>query len=295
VITLGSDELAFSSISEALKFGHFDLAIVAIPNDQHFVTIKELLFRRVPVLKEKPLALSCDEMEAYDLLSNANLTALIVAQQRRYHPAFQLLKKWLPLIGRPRYADYTFCINDKNNSWYWDKARGGGCWLGLGWHACWLFSFLFGKGRDLTLTRLGGKKVGWTYDTEDTCLLSGLFSESCAVRALLSVTSPVKKEELLLEGTEGVISLSRNSISLFAANGDRIEHRDVCVNNADLYIEQLRSTFDALASGLTGIDQESRLAFDNHFQAAHNEGTEQKILAVSRLNRIEVFTEENLR
>lgn len=269
--TLESDELTFISLSKALEFEHYDLSIVALPNDQHLAATTQLLLKKIPVLKEKPLALSVHEAQIYDHLTSENSTALFIAQQRRYHPAFQLLKKWLPNIGRARYADYTFCLNDKNNSWYWDKARGGGCWLGLGWHACWLFTFLFGEGRDLTLTCLAGKRIGWNYDTEDTCLLSGIFSEDCTVRALLSVTNPVKKEELILEGTDGVICMSRDDISLFSANGTMIEHQEFSTNNnVELYVEQLRSTLETLRNGFFGVDNESRLTFDAHLRATQS-------------------------
>lgn len=127
--------------------------------------------------------------------------------------------------------------------------------------------FCLGGGRDIVLTRLGGKSIGWSYDTEDTCLFSGLFNENCTVRALLSVTSPVKKEELTLEGTDGVICMSRSSISLFGANGSTVEYQEFFACNRDLYVEQLLSTLETLRSGFSGIDSESLLTFNTHLRA----------------------------
>jgi len=70
-----------------------DAASVVVPTCYHMAVASEFLKRGIPLLVEKPLALSLQEADALVHLADANKTILQVGHIERFNPAFEEIQK----------------------------------------------------------------------------------------------------------------------------------------------------------------------------------------------------------
>lgn len=96
-------------LSSHLEFpGKVDAALIAVPNALHAPVTIELLERGIPVLVEKPMALSladCDRMIAAAARSGATLA---VGLGRRFFPAYRFVKRLLDEGGLGELQSFEF-------------------------------------------------------------------------------------------------------------------------------------------------------------------------------------------
>ena len=85
-----SDE---SVLTASIAGKEFDFAVVATPASSHYGYAKFFLERKIPVLVEKPLAISGEEAQELVALSEQNNTLLFVAQSECFNPLFLNFRK----------------------------------------------------------------------------------------------------------------------------------------------------------------------------------------------------------
>lgn len=85
-----SDE---SVLTASIAGKEFDFAVVATPASSHYGYAKFFLERKIPVLVEKPLAISGEEAQELVTLSEQNHTLLFVAQSECFNPLFLNFRK----------------------------------------------------------------------------------------------------------------------------------------------------------------------------------------------------------
>ena len=71
--------------------GEIDAAVVAVPTEQHYAVVRELLAAKVNVLVEKPLARSVKEADELVALAHRKRAVLQVGHLERFNPAFRAL------------------------------------------------------------------------------------------------------------------------------------------------------------------------------------------------------------
>lgn len=76
-------------------FGQVDGVIVAVPHNHHARVTLDFLQRGIPVLVEKPMAMSVAECQQMIAAAAANNVALAVGQVRRFYDSSQLVKRLL--------------------------------------------------------------------------------------------------------------------------------------------------------------------------------------------------------
>jgi len=85
---------AFSSINEAFSASQIDVVCIAVPDEYHYQTIKQLFdFDIKLIFAEKPLAKTISQGEELLQLSTKKNIAIAVNYSRRYVPEFQEIKK----------------------------------------------------------------------------------------------------------------------------------------------------------------------------------------------------------
>lgn len=78
----------FSTLNELVKDHQFDAAIIALPTDTHLQAVKELARNGIPMLLEKPMALTTEDSEKIkDVIGSYNARCM-VGLTGRFHPEF---------------------------------------------------------------------------------------------------------------------------------------------------------------------------------------------------------------
>ena len=85
-----SDE---SVLAASIAGKEFDFAVIASPASTHYAYAKFFLERKIPVLVEKPLAISGEEAQELVGISQKNDTLLFVAQSECFNPIFLNFRK----------------------------------------------------------------------------------------------------------------------------------------------------------------------------------------------------------
>ena len=85
-----SDE---SVLAASIAGKEFDFAVIASPATTHYAYAKFFLERKIPVLVEKPLAISGEEAQELVDISQKNDTLLFVAQSECFNPIFLNFRK----------------------------------------------------------------------------------------------------------------------------------------------------------------------------------------------------------
>lgn len=128
-----------------------DAVIVASGNDSHFDLTMAALDRGLPVLCEKPLALTAGEATAMADRAAEVGVATLVPFTYRYMPTNQYVKRLIDegFLGRPFHLNlryFTGFANDPGYSWRFDRDLAGSGVLGdLGSHWLHVARWLFGE------------------------------------------------------------------------------------------------------------------------------------------------------
>jgi predicted dehydrogenase/nucleoside-diphosphate-sugar epimerase len=101
-----------ASVEEALAAGGLDAAHVLAPPDLHAATALPFLRAGLPVLLEKPLAVSGAECRALTEAAAASGAALGVNQNFVFHPAFAAARRRISAgeFGRPRFVECLYNV-----------------------------------------------------------------------------------------------------------------------------------------------------------------------------------------
>lgn len=102
----------FTSVAEAIAAGGFDRAHVLVPPDRHGEAALPLLQAGIPVLLEKPLAVSQAECDTLLAAVAETGTALGVNQNFVHHPAFVRLSSRIAkgAFGQPRFIGCVYNV-----------------------------------------------------------------------------------------------------------------------------------------------------------------------------------------
>lgn len=145
----------FGSITDLIRWGQFDAAVVSTPHFLHFDNAAELVRAGFPVLVEKPLCISTAEVRELSGLADKSGVAVVAGQTRRHEPDIQSVKAFVDdpdRFGAVRSFDLqgrqdlrTYVAKVGLSHWLLDGQRsGGGVTVAIGVHAIDLMRFLSG-------------------------------------------------------------------------------------------------------------------------------------------------------
>lgn len=86
---------AYDSIDAMLDSGTIDAAIIATPHAMHIEQASRLVSQQIPVLVEKPLAISVAELRELRTLAEANNTLVVAGQMHRFDRVNVLARRWM--------------------------------------------------------------------------------------------------------------------------------------------------------------------------------------------------------
>lgn len=140
----------YASIDKMLDCKELDGVIVLLPHDVHLAACSEAAVRGIPILLEKPIALTVAEADEIISVCEENNAMLLVGQTGLFHPDFEKTVEIIQsgLIGKPVFAQA------KSTQWLhfkpWDFRRskaktGGGCWMDCAGHLVYRLREIFGE------------------------------------------------------------------------------------------------------------------------------------------------------
>lgn len=261
VFTYDIDDEPVSEIKNDFKFLELSslneikdqdvLCVLCTPNNTHDEIIKRLvdINSEVVILKEKPI----NEGQLVDLVG------LHIAQQRFFNKSYVFAKKNIDLIGKISYFDYQYTLNDNEESWYWDKKRGGGCFLNVGWHFIFIINWFFGEPITMTVEKIKTGRKSFEYDTDDTVFIDAKYNNFFG-KAYLSVADSSKRDSFRIIGDKGTIEVNKKECNIYGQDGKIIKKDDG--NEMLSYMEQLWKACSNEKNNLTELKVINNLTND---------------------------------
>ena len=217
----------FTDISSMISSKSLDCAYVAVPHYQSSTIVNQFLSAKIHVVKEKPAAMTADELKLFQELAISNAVSFSTASQMRYNEQAQQMQHWLPLIGRVRFAEGIMTIPVRDLGAGWRASRilsGGGVLIDLGWHLVDLVVKLLGDRTipNVEFAQLLHTRRSQEYDCEDTArailninnrqLATEKGIISCSI--FVSRLGPTKKTQLTIYGEYGSLRLEDDSAEI---------------------------------------------------------------------------------
>lgn len=203
---------------------------MALPHhiyEQHWSVITSL---HKPLLKEKPLGRDLYEARAFMLTAENQNCGLMTAIQRREHPSYQFLLKYIQdnqikidEIHAHLHLGKGKVSGDQENNLMWrgNKSQaGGGALLDAGYHLIDLIQYIVGDFDVISATMSNGKQADNGVDIEDRSWLMGRSSNTWIMLDTWVQGEEnghggfIKSEEIILRCQQGVIRANREGVWL---------------------------------------------------------------------------------
>ena len=198
---------------------------VAVPHYSYAEIIPKLLSARIHVLKEKPAAMTPEELLLFQDLARSTMVILNTAGQRRYGSPMARMKEWLHLLGEVSYieAKLKICISDLAEGWRAKSAlAGGGALADIGWHLVDMVTGLATIGQNdvpvVEWSRLYHVRQIEKHDCEDSAeVILGFPSQSNRTTAHLTISriGHEEKEEIICTGEKGVMTYDGKTVHVY--------------------------------------------------------------------------------
>lgn len=186
--------------------GEADFAYVASPNDRHAADVAELGRRGLPVLCEKPLAVSAEAARAIGDHAAAAGAVVGVAFQNRQHPAHVRARRLVAdgRLGRLRSVNVSGCLPALEVPAWYDDARtsGGGILPMSGVHRIDLVRFITGEDF-ATVSAVTGHHRNAAYD--DSATIAATLAGGAGCSFVFGLDMPYGDDRIAVHGTEGSI------------------------------------------------------------------------------------------
>ncbi|KAL9611162.1 MAG: hypothetical protein Q9167_004184 [Letrouitia subvulpina] len=230
----------FSSVEELLEWNGrtaqhpIQAVYVAVPHHCYPHIVPNLLSARLHLLKEKPAAITPEELLLYQRLAESHSVILSTAGQRRYSCEMARMKEWLPLVGDIHFieARRKLCIADLGEGWRAHSAfAGGGAMADVGWHLTDMVIGLANVGQNcvpkVAYSRLFRVRRTQDYDCEDSAEVILDFPMSfkkTTAKLTVSRIGHNEVEEIIITGERGVLTFDGNEVSVQFEHENGREH-----------------------------------------------------------------------
>jgi predicted dehydrogenase len=206
--------LVFGDARELLAGGPLDIAIVAVPTDDHLESVRELVAAGVSVLVEKPLAASSAQArEIVELCAAAGVHGA-VGHVERFNPALLELRRRVHEEGQ---LGDVFLIATERVGPFPDRVRDVGVVKDLATHDLDLVRWL-GRSPVERLAAQTQHKMGREH--EDLVLVTGRLESGVSFNSVVDWLSPTKVRRTRILGERGMLVADTLTADLtFYANG----------------------------------------------------------------------------
>ena len=212
--TVQDSTLVYGSIAELLGAGPLDLAIVAVPTEEHLPAARELAAAGVSVLVEKPLAATAGEARALIAAIEAAGVRAAVGHVERCNPALLELRR---RVGQGQLGE-VFMIATERVGPFPARVQDVGVVKDLATHDLDLVRWL----GDAPIERVAAQtqhRMGRAH--EDLVLVTGRLTSDVAFNVNVDWLSPTKVRRTRILGERGMLVADTLTSDLtFFANGE---------------------------------------------------------------------------
>ena len=261
-----------------------DGVVICVPNSRHASMTRDALRSDIHVLKEKPFALVPRQGQLLTELARSRNRLFRIAQQRLYDPFYHTARGWLDRIGSPRHIEYTFQIRDCASCWYAHASQGGGCWYGLGWHACWVLCFFGGRPEVVRMQqhrRLHPDSGEWV---DDRCHMECRYSNGLTGRIHVGLTADKKQEGVLIRGDQGNMRLTRETVQIEDLHRQPVDRFTSDKDRIGQYTRQLAEFVRLSSNELPSVDPLTMDVWATHEAALQSAGRQSDWISVNWLD-----------
>jgi len=205
--------LVFATLEDALAAGPIDLAVVAVPTEDHLAAARDLAGRGIHVLIEKPLAATAAEAREIIAACDAAGVRGAVGHVERFNPALIELRKRI----RDGQLGEIFLIATERSGPFPDRIKDVGVVKDLATHDLDIVRWLGGA-----IARVSAQtqhRMGRVH--EDMVLVNGSLTSGVSFNCLVDWLSPTKVRRTRVLGERGMLVADTLTADLtFYANGD---------------------------------------------------------------------------
>lgn len=254
----GRDYKKLKQISDKFKIGSiytdlskmvdeciFDFAVVCSPPFLHLEQATQLISAKIPILLEKPAALSAKDVKRLIVLSQNNKTEVRIAHHLRFSPILQIVRNLISdgKLGKLLSAsmEWSFKLNRSSQNALWKlnpALNGPTCISDAGVHCFDIAVSLFGQG---TLLNLAIQDTG-NDKTVEKLVLTSVHGDVLVTTACSRLYGPYSNR-LCITGTKGEILIPEFFSEQPAVNGV-------------LYIGNKKEIINSVAENLYQIEVE---------------------------------------
>jgi len=204
--------------------GSIDAAIIASPHSTHVPIGLDLLAAGVPILVEKPLGTSTEDIRALHDVSAHTSVPVAVNHTRRFMPATAEIRRLVRegALGEPQRTDVAegnpFAWPAATASMFGRRSEGRGIILDVGVHVLDLMTWWFGP--DLNLDAYRDDSFGGSEAAAQVELSSGPFTISIRLSWLAK-----QRNTYLIEGTEATLEWGIYDLDLVSITSRRTGRR----------------------------------------------------------------------
>lgn len=240
---LFNPEKVCGSYEEVLEDPEVDAVYIPLPNALHCEWTIRAAKKRKHILCEKPLGINAEEVRKMFDAAKSNGVILMEAFAYRQSPLAKKVKELADkgTVGRIKFIDSHFCINQKNKADIrFNRSLGGGATYDVGCYNLNLIRYITGK--EPTAVLASGKMDEKSGVDESSCVIldfdDGIKAVSCA-----SLVTDLRSEYTIL-GDEGSIHVpavfnQSGDIRISIKKGSNIKEMVInCPDNYMLEIEQ---------------------------------------------------------
>jgi predicted dehydrogenase len=246
------DAVPLPSHGELVESGLVDAVVVASPHHEHCEQVVDLSAAGLPVLVEKPMALTVTDCERMVRAAADGGVPLAVGHLQRYLPTVATARRLLAegRIGRPRLFVERRSVRYESGShpaWFFDPvtAGAGGILLNLGAHSIdKLFFFTGSRTARPTSARTSGDAV-----VTDVAVTLDVADDVHATIVLTGTGLPAR-EEMEVVGSTGGMRISRvDGVSVFE-RGEVVDHLPAAADELTrAFVAQLADFHAAVVDG----------------------------------------------
>ena len=253
-----------SDIEVIMNDPELDAFAIATPNDQHYQLLDKVMREaRHHVFVEKPMTATAAEaslLVRWTGPMEANKKVLMIGHNQRREPVFRKAKEILAsgAIGQVVNVNFNFshgaAFNLKPTDWRYsaDRHREGPL-ITLGTHCFDTLNYLFGRPERVMANILNLSKKT---EAPDSAFVMMQLKNGGIVFLQTNYNVPSEKY-CTISGTEGVIYINRNKISLRSGrdvNKIPSKPQEIPIEDMDTVADELRDFFDAILTGDTNVE-----------------------------------------
>lgn len=223
----------------------YDTAIVCVPHYLHKDITLKLLEKNKTIIKEKPLAITSNDIDNYLLaMGKYNSHKLFTIVQRSFNPSFVRAKQALSHLGKIynyRYV-YNLCVPNQTTGWRadWNKSFGG-VLIDMGYHVLDVILSFFSKPLFSTAVTSYCYEEMHNKQLEDSISILMKHQNGISGSIVLNRHSSEKVENLTILGSEGAIKITPQGYTEYDRCGHEIKCMKYSTNSDQIKLDMFES------------------------------------------------------